>query len=182
MTEGHQPSPDSDEATWRDELAALLGPTTFPCTSQDATVNLLRAHAPSRLLRRLSTIPPELRFVSLDALIGDIEAHSNQQPQEQVDPSPISERKFSPKERHNILLQEMIDDLARTSRGLPASHVVRELAQRIADQHMPAEPETWLNAVADAAVIGNAYVMTATTLRACDVPPPSTHRSGKTLT
>lgn len=177
VTDGHQRSFGSDEATWRDELAAVLGPTTFPCTNQDAKVTLLRAHAPSRLIERLATTQPELRFASLESLIDYIDAHSDQPPQEQVDPSPISE-----KDRHDKLVQQIIDDLARTSRGRPASHVVRELAKRMADQHLPAEPETWLNAVADAAIMGNAYVMTATTLRAGDVPPPSTHRSGKTLT
>ena len=134
LTDGQQPSPGYYEATWLDELAAALGPTTFPCTSHDATLTLRQAHAPSRLIRRLSATPPALRFASLDALIGYVDAPSHRQPPEQLDPSPISEREFSLKERHDTLVQEIIDDLARTSRGRAASHVVRELAERIADQ------------------------------------------------
>ncbi len=61
LTTGHQPNPVSADETWREELANLLSPTTFPCTSQDAIVNLLRAHAPSRLLWRGNSAPPERR-------------------------------------------------------------------------------------------------------------------------
>ncbi len=175
-TAGHQGDRGSDEATWRDELANLLGPTTFPCTSQDATVNLLRAHAPSSLLWRLNAAPPELQFASLDSLIASIDAHSNQQPQHPVDVFPIDE-----KDRHDILIQQIIDDLAQRSRGRQHEQVVAELAERMAEQNLPTKPQPWLDVVAGEAIMGNAYVVTTLTALVCDVPPPSTDRSGKTV-
>lgn len=176
-TAGHQCDRGSDEATWRDELANLLGPTTFPCTSQDATVNLLRAHAPSRLLWRLNAAPPQLRFTSLDSLIAYIDAHSNQQPQHAVDVSPIDAT-----DRDDILVQQIIDNLVKSSLGRPRSQVAVELAEAIAEQNLLAKPQSWLDAVAAAAISGNAYVVTATTARVCDVPQPRTDRSGKAIT
>ncbi len=178
VTDSHQQSPGSDEATWRDELAAVLGPTTFPCTSQDATVNLLRAHAPSRLLRRVSTTPPQLRFASLDSLIAYIDAHSQRRrPQH-----PVAFSRIDAKDRGDIALQQIIDDLARSSRGRPHSQAVSELAERIADQDLPAEPRPWLNAVADAAVSGNPYVVTAITAAVSEVPQLRTARTGEAIT
>lgn len=176
VTAGHQRNPDSDEATWRGELASLLGPTTFPCTGQDATVNLLRAHAPSRLLWRLNAAPPQLRFTSLDLLIAYIDAHSNRRPQYPVDVSPIDDT-----DRDDVLVQLIIDNLVKSSRGRPHAQVVSELAERIAEQNLPARPQPWLDAVADEAINGNAYVVNATTALAYRVREPSTDRPGKSI-
>ncbi|MEP7332299.1 MAG: hypothetical protein ABI692_09445 [Terracoccus sp.] len=99
-----------------------------------------------------------------------------QQPQSSVDVSPIDE-----KDRHDILTQRIIDDLAQSSRGRQHELVVAELAERIAEQNLPVKPRPWLNAVAAAAIMGNAYVVTALTALVCDVPPPSTDRSGESI-
>ena len=80
VTDHHQPSPSSDEATWRAELSNLLDPSTFPCTGEDALVALLRVHAPSRLLQRLGGVPPGMRFLCVERLIAYIDAPSNRQP------------------------------------------------------------------------------------------------------
>ncbi len=100
-----------------------------------------------------------------------------QQPQRPVDVSPIDE-----KDRHDILIQQIIDDLAQSSRGHQHEQVVAELASRIAEQNLPTKPRPWLNAVAAAALMGNAYVVTPVTAQVCDVPPPSTDRSGESIT
>ncbi len=176
-TTGHQRNPDRDEPTWRDELASLLGPTTFPCTSQDATVNLLRAHAPSRLLWRLNAAPPQQRFSSLDSLIAYIDAHSNRQPQHPVGVSPCETT-----DRDAILLQQIIDDLIKSSLDRPHSQVASELANRIAEQNLPAKPQPWLDAVAAEAINGNPSGVTPATALACDAPEPSTDRPGKVIT
>lgn len=99
-----------------------------------------------------------------------------QQQQHPVDVSPIDAQ-----DRHDILTQQVIDDLARRSRGRRHEDVVTELAERVAEQNLPPKPQPWLEAVAASAISGNAYVVTATTALVCDVPQPSTDRSGKTV-
>lgn len=98
------------------------------------------------------------------------------QPQQPQHGAPIDA-----KDRHGILTQQIIDDLARTSRGRQHQQVVGELTARIAEQNLPEMPQPWLEAVAAAAIMGNAYVVTATTGRVSDVPEPSTDRPGETL-
>lgn len=86
------------------------------------------------------------------------------------------------KDRHDILIQQIIDDLARRSRGRhPHEDVVAELAELIAAENLPAKPRPWLDAVAASAISRNAYVVSATTLVASDVPEPSTNRSDETI-
>ncbi len=99
-----------------------------------------------------------------------------QQQQRSVDVSPIDD-----KDRHDILTQQIIDDLARSSRGRQHEQVVAELAIRLAEENLPAKPGPWLDAVAAEAVTGNAYVVTALTALVCDVPQPDIDRSGKTI-
>lgn len=96
--------------------------------------------------------------------------------QHPVEVSPIDE-----KDRHDLELQQIIDDLARVSRGRPHERVVAELAEKIDEQNLPAKPQPWLDAVAAEVVTGNAYVVTATTARVSDVPQPNIDRSGETL-
>lgn len=89
--------------------------------------------------------------------------------------------KVDEKDRHDILTQQIIDDLARSSRGRQHPQVVAELAIRLAEEDLPAKPRPSLDAGAAEAITGNAYVVTALTALVCDVPPPSTDRSGKTI-
>lgn len=93
-----------------------------------------------------------------------------------MDVSPISA-----KDRDDILLQ-IIDDLDTSSRGRQHQYVVAELAERIARHDLPAKPQPWLASVTAEAIMGDACVVTATTGLVCDVPSPSTDRSGKTVT
>ena len=99
------------------------------------------------------------------------------QQQSSVEVSPIDE-----KDRHDILTQQIIDDLARSSRGRQHEQVVAELAERIAEQNLPTKPAPWLDAVAAEAITGNAYVVTALTALVCDVPKPDIDRSGESIT
>lgn len=96
--------------------------------------------------------------------------------QRSADLSPIDE-----KDRHDILTQQIIDDLARSSRDRQHEQVVDELAIRLSEENLPAKPRPWLDAVAAEAITGNAYVVTATTARASDVPQPNIDRSGKAI-
>lgn len=89
--------------------------------------------------------------------------------------------KIDDADRHDILVQQIIDDLARTSRGRPHPDVAAELADRIAAEQLPARPQPWLDAVAAEAITGNAYVVSATTATVSDVPQPDTERSGETI-
>ena len=100
-----------------------------------------------------------------------------QQPQRPLEGSPIDE-----KDRHDILIQQIIDDLARSSRGRQHQQVVAELSERIAEQNLPSKPQPWLDAVAAEAITGNAYVVTALTALVCDVPEPDIDRSGESIT
>lgn len=85
------------------------------------------------------------------------------------------------KDRHDILVQQIIDNLARTSSGRPHADVAAELADRIAAERLPARPQPWIDAVAAEAIVGNAYVVSATTATVSDVPQPDTDRSGETI-
>lgn len=85
------------------------------------------------------------------------------------------------KDRHDILLQQIINDLAGTSRGLPLAQVTATLADRMVAEHLAPRPQPWLDAVANEAINGNAYVVSATTAVVCDVPKPRTNRSGEVV-
>lgn len=63
-----------DEATWRLELAQLLGQQCFPARVDDLISDLALAHAPSRLRWRLARAQRGLRFASLDSLIAHLDA------------------------------------------------------------------------------------------------------------
>lgn len=64
----------ADEATWRLELAQLLGQQCFPARVDDLISDLALAHAPSRLRWRLARAQRGLRFASLDSLIAHLDA------------------------------------------------------------------------------------------------------------
>ncbi len=104
------------------------------------------------------------------------DAQQQQQQQRSVDVSPVDA-----KDRHDILTQQIIDDLASSSRGRQHKDVVAELAESLAEHDLPAKPGPWLDAVAAEAITGNAYVVTALTEMVCDVPKPDIDRSGKTI-
>ncbi|MEO6999122.1 MAG: hypothetical protein ABI112_13655 [Terracoccus sp.] len=89
--------------------------------------------------------------------------------------------KIDDKDRHDILVQQIIDDLVRTSGDRPHPEVAAELADRIAAENLPARPQPWLDAVAAEVIAGNAYVVSATTATVSDVPQPDMDRSGEAL-
>ena len=86
------------------------------------------------------------------------------------------------KDRRDLLTQQVIDDLARRSRGREHGEVVDELVERLGAQGLLPCPQSWLDAVAASAIMGNADVMTALTARRSDVPPPITDKSGTSIT
>lgn len=94
---------------------------------------------------------------------------------------PVEASPVDANDRHDVLTQQIIDDLARSSRGRQHAEVVAELAESLAERGLPAKPGPWLDAVAAEAITGNAYVVTALTARVCDVPKPDIDRSGKTV-
>lgn len=95
--------------------------------------------------------------------------------------SSVDVSKIDANDRHDILVQQIIDDLARTSRGRPHPEVVADLASKIETEGLPARPQPWLDAVAAEAISGDAYVVSATTATVSDVPQPSMDRTGETL-
>jgi len=87
---------------------------------------------------------------------------------------PVVVSRIDAKDAHDLLLQRIIDGLARTCEGRPHADVASELADRIAGAGLPAMPQTWLDAVAAAAISGNAYVVSRTSAALSDVPQPET--------
>ncbi len=167
--------PTHEDQTWRTELRRWLAPAAFPCTSEDATACLLRAHAPSGLVWRVGLVPAQMRFASLDLLIAGIDAHSpRQRPSSAMSDLDV-------KNAHDIALQQIIDDLTRDHLGQEHERVVLELAEKIAEHQLAPKPRPWLDAVADSVISGNAYVVTQTTAEICDVPPPSSRHPGKSI-
>lgn len=79
-------SAGQDEASWRTELALLLGSRCFPARLADMAAHLVQVQAPSRLLWRLSGVNPDTRFTSLDALIAHIDSHSKAAPRPSREP------------------------------------------------------------------------------------------------
>ena len=85
---------------------------------------------------------------------------------------PVIVSRIDEKDEHDIRLQQIIDPLARSSEGRPHGDVVGELADRIEAAGLPAMPQPWLDAVAAAAISGNAYVVSRTSAVLSDVPQP----------
>lgn len=75
-----------DDASWRTEIAMLLGSRCFPARLADLAAHLVQVQAPSRLLWRLSGVNPDTRFDSLDALIAHIDGHSKAAPRPPREP------------------------------------------------------------------------------------------------
>ena len=90
--------------------------------------------------------------------------------------------KIDDKDRHDIQLQRIIDDLARRAEGRPHPAVTAELAERITEANLPPMPQPWLDAVAAAAICGNAYVVSPTSAALSDVPPPETKTPEEDIT
>lgn len=86
------------------------------------------------------------------------------------------------KDRHDIRLQQIIDDLARRSDGRAHEDVTAELTEQIAAADLPPMPQPWIDAVGAAAISGNAYVVSSTSAALSDVPPPETKRPEKDVT
>ncbi len=79
------------------------------------------------------------------------------------------------RERRERTLQEIIDALVEEPRHRSVAEAATDLERRIADRGLPAMPPPWVQAVAEGVVRGDAYVVSADTLRHMDIPAPSTH-------
>ncbi|MEO3937599.1 hypothetical protein V3N99_12690 [Dermatophilaceae bacterium Soc4.6] len=79
-------------------------------------------------------------------------------------------------------LQEIIDAMVRAKQDRSVDDVAGDLRQRIAESGLPAKPNSWLQAVADGVVRGDAYVVSADTLRTMDIPPPATREHPHSIT
>jgi hypothetical protein len=90
------------------------------------------------------------------------------------DPEPVIVSRIDEKDRHDIRLQQIIDHLARESEGRPHADVVSALVDRIDSAGLEVMPQPWLDAVAAAAIEGNAYVVSRTSAALSDVPEPET--------
>ncbi|MCU1536053.1 MAG: hypothetical protein JWP82_404 [Humibacillus sp.] len=80
------------------------------------------------------------------------------------------------KDRNDLRLQRIIDDLARRSEGQQHADVTAELVERIAEAQLPPMPQPWVDAVGAAAICGNPYVVSPTAAALTDVPDPETPR------
>ena len=95
---------------------------------------------------------------------------------------PLVVSKIDEKDRHDIRLQQIIDHLARDAEGRSHADVVSELDDRIAAADLAAMPQPWLDAVAAAAINGNAYVVSRTSAVLSDVPEPETRTRQEGIT
>jgi hypothetical protein len=95
---------------------------------------------------------------------------------------PLVVSKIDEKDRHDIRLQQIIDHLARDAEGRSHADVVSELVDRIAAADLAAMPQPWLDAVAAAAINGNAYVVSRTSAVLSDVPEPETRTRQEGIT
>ena len=62
------------------------------------------------------------------------------------------------RERHRVLMQAVIIELAERSGGRPVPEVVADLERSLAAQGLPQQPHSWVMAVAQDAANGHAYV------------------------
>ncbi|TQM64196.1 hypothetical protein [Humibacillus xanthopallidus] len=95
---------------------------------------------------------------------------------------PVVVSRIDDKDEHDIRVQQIIDELARTSEGRPHADVVAELVDRIAGAGLQAMPRPWLDAVAASAICGNAYVVSRTSAALSDVPQPETRARQEEIT
>lgn len=95
---------------------------------------------------------------------------------------PVVVSEIDEKDRHDIRLQQIIDQLARDAEGRSHADVVSELVDRIAAADLAALPQPWLDAVAAAAINGNAYVVSRTSAVLADVPEPETRARQEDIT
>jgi hypothetical protein len=56
-------------SSWADELGTYLSPRSFPASPDHLAATLIKRHAPSHLLWRLSVAPRTREFRSLDELV-----------------------------------------------------------------------------------------------------------------
>jgi hypothetical protein len=66
-------SRDGTDHDWHHELETYLGPACFPGGHDHLAATLIRRHAPSHLLWRLSVLPRMRQFDSLDELIAHLD-------------------------------------------------------------------------------------------------------------
>ncbi len=79
-------------------------------------------------------------------------------------------------------LQQIIDELALSSRGRPHEQIAADLRQAIRARDLEDMPEPWIDSVVTEAANGNAYVISTTTARASPVSPPSTKNPPTAIT
>jgi hypothetical protein len=66
----------SDESRWSDELGQVLRPTCFPARQDDLLAVLIRHHAPSHLMWRLTCLPRTRQFTSLEEVVDFVDGHA----------------------------------------------------------------------------------------------------------
>jgi len=66
----------SAESRWSDQLGHVLRPTCFPARQDDLLATLIRHHAPSHLMWRLTCLPRTRQFTSLDEVVDFVDGHA----------------------------------------------------------------------------------------------------------
>ncbi len=114
----------------------------------------------------------------IDRYLGD--AHVKEE--DVREPHVVKVSAVDAKDRRDIVLQRLIDDLARRSEGREHEDVTADLVERIAEAQLPPMPQPWVDAVGAAAICGNAYVVSSTAAALSDVPSPETRRPEEDVT
>ena len=82
------------------------------------------------------------------------------------------------RERHRVLMQAVIIELAERSGGRPVPEVVADLERSLAAQGLPQQPHSWVMAVAQDAANGHAYVESYEAVRDAEEMVHPGHESG----
>ncbi len=93
-------------------------------------------------------------------------------------PDDEDETRLEHRRRRDTALQAVVDDLVRRSEGRPVDEVRAELEANLVERRLPQMPSGWLDAVANAATIGDPYVVSAYADRVDDVPPAQDRHTG----
>lgn len=64
------------ESRWSEQLGHVLRPTCFPARQDDLLATLIRHHAPSHLMWRLTCLPRTRQFTSLAEVVEFVDGHA----------------------------------------------------------------------------------------------------------
>ncbi|NHA67962.1 hypothetical protein [Phycicoccus flavus] len=93
----------------------------------------------------------------------------------------IEDEELARHDSEDVVLQQVIDELVRTDRAWTVDAAATELRDGIEAAGLPPRAPSWVTAVAEGVVRGEAYVVTTATRRETDVPQPPKHLENRVI-